>query len=128
MAGDEGIANWIAEKLRGDQFSAVNSIGSGYIEIARKDGSSFIAAAIGVQDIVMSNHVTPLFSAGKKRPEFVVNVPSKAIWSGPAIEFIHDAPAAFGALGELIKAARGKSVSTYRHREYDFAHFVSTLR
>jgi hypothetical protein len=56
----------------------------------------------------------------KRSPEFVVNVPSKVIWSGPAIEIIHGAPAAFGTLGELAKAARDENVSSYRHREYSF--------
>jgi hypothetical protein len=121
VAGDEGVAKWIADKLKSDgQFSAVNSIGSGFLEIVSTDRAPFTAAAIGVQDIVAPNHVTPLFGVRGRRPEFVVNVPSKAIWSGTAIEFIHDAPAAFGTFGELVRASREDRVCTYRNREYSF--------
>ena len=120
MAGDEGIARWVADRLRSDaQFKSVEPLGSGYLEIVRKDYAPFIAAAIGIRDVVQHSHVAPLFG-GVRRPEFVVNVPSKVIWSGPAIEIVHDAPAAFGTLGELAKAARTENVSSYRHREYSF--------
>jgi hypothetical protein len=122
MAGDERIANWIANKLKDDeQFRLVNSIGDGFLEVARRDHAPFQAVAIGVQDVVAENHVAPLFEVKGRRPEFVVNVPSKAIWSGIAIELIHTAPAAFGTFGELIRASsRDEPVHTYRNREYNF--------
>jgi hypothetical protein len=48
-------------------------------------------------------------------------MPSKAIWSGDAIELIHAAPAAFGTFGELIRASSiDEAVHTYRNREYNF--------
>lgn len=119
MAGDEGIANWIASKLNDDQqFKTVESIGSGFLKIARKDSRPFTAVAIGIKDIVTEEEIIPLFR--QVRPEFVVNVPSKVIWSGPAIDFIHNAPAAFGTLGELTKAAREESVCAYRNKNYSF--------
>lgn len=49
-----------------------------------------------------------------------MNVPSKAIWSGAAIELIHDAPAAFGTYGDLIRASRDERVCTFRNKEYRF--------
>jgi hypothetical protein len=119
VSGDERVAHWIASKSDED-FRAV-PIGSGFLSIARKSGGQFTAAAIGVTDVVTLAHVKPLFEIGNKRPEFVVNVPSKAIWSGSAIDFIHDAPAAFGKFGELTRASRGdEAISSYRNKEYDF--------
>lgn len=120
MAGDEAVARWIANKLKGDEFIAVDSIGSGFLKITRQDFVPFIAAALGVQDIVRRDHVVPLFEVEARMPEFVVNVPSKAIWSGPAIEFVHDAPAAFGTFGELIRASSEELLWEYRNREYTF--------
>jgi hypothetical protein len=76
--------------------------------------------AIGVQDVVTRDHVTPLFEVREIQPEFVVNVPSKAIWTGAAIEVIHDAPAAFGTFGELISASREETVFEYRNKNYSF--------
>jgi hypothetical protein len=120
VAGDEGIAKWIAEKLQGDsRFASVNAVGAGYLDIVRKDHPPFTAAAIGIRDVVLLAHVAPLFD-GERSPEFVVNVPSKAIWSGSAIDVIHGAPAAFGTFGELSRAARNEDVGSYRHREYQF--------
>ena len=121
MAGDEAVADWIASKLEDDkQFSAVDSIGLGFLEITRKGHDPFTAVAIGVKDVVLLDHVVPLFEVNGRQPEFVVNVPSKAIWSGQAIDFVHDAPAAFGRFGELAKAAREEPVTAYRNKEYAF--------
>ena len=62
MAGDESVANWIAEKLREeDLFRAVNLIGDGFLKIERKEHAPFVAAALGVRDVIKRNHVTPLF-------------------------------------------------------------------
>jgi hypothetical protein len=120
VPGDEKVAIWIADKLQSEgEFSAVTSTGSGFLDITRKGQDSFVAAAIGVRDVVTPGHVIPLFEV-KKPPEFVVNIPSKAIWSGQAIEVIHAAPAAFGTFGELLRAAREDFVSTYRNKEYSF--------
>src|SRR5690349_21228663 len=103
MAGDERVAEWIAKKLRDDeQFSSVEPTCDGFLEVARKNRIPFQAVAIGVQDVVAVDHVAPLFVVKGRRPEFVVNVPSKAIWSGAAIDLVHAAPAAFGTFGDLI--------------------------
>jgi hypothetical protein len=121
VAGDDGVAKWIANKLKDEgALSVVESIGSGFLEIACKDGTRFTAAAIGIQDVIGRDHVVPLFELEKIQPQFVVNVPSKAIWSGSAIDFIHDAPAAFGTFGELIRASREVPVSAYRNKNYIF--------
>lgn len=121
MAGDDGIAHWIAEKLKGDgRLSAVRPIGSGFLEVVRKDGTPFTAAAIGINQVITGQHVAPLFQISGLRPEFVVNVPSKAIWRGDAIDLIHNQPAAFGTLGELTKASYEDRASSYRNKEYKF--------
>ena len=121
MAGDVGVADWVAGKLQDDQsIISVTSIGAGFLEIQPKKGPAFIAAALGVKDTISRAAVRPLFEVKGIQPQFVVNVPSKVIWSGEAIEIIHSAPAAFGTLGELTKAAREESVFSYRNREYNF--------
>jgi hypothetical protein len=117
VSGDERVANWIAGKSDAE-FSAV-PVGSGFLSVTRKGGAQFTAVAIGVADIVTLSHVKPLFES-ELQPEFVVNVPSKAIWSGSAIDFIHNAPAAFGTFGELIRASREEPLHSYRNKEYSF--------
>lgn len=121
MAGNERVARWIAEKLKEEgDFAKIEPLGSGFLTITRKGQPSFTAAAIGVDDVVTSAHVTPVFGVDGIEPEFVVNVPSKAIWEGEAIDFIHDQPAAWGNLGDLIRASRDAPVSSYRNKQYRF--------
>jgi hypothetical protein len=121
VAGSNSVAQWIAGKLdTNEQITAVEPIGSGFLRISRKQFAPFVAAAIGVKEVVELNNVSPLFGVSGVRPVFVVNVPSKAIWSGDAIEFIHDAPAAFGTFGELQSASREECVSDYRNKNYGF--------
>lgn len=119
MAGNEAVARWIAEKSSGEHFK-VNPIGAGFLQITREEGTPFIVAAIGVQDRVTPDDVVPLFQVNDRRPEFVVNVPSKAIWTGAAIDFVHNTPAAFGTFGDMTRAAREETVCAYRNKEYHF--------
>lgn len=121
MAGSESVAAWIAGKLKGDRaFLKVETTGSGFLSLERKDGATFEAVAIGVDDVVKRAHVEPLFADDERCPEFVVNVPSKAIWEGGAIAVVHDAPAAFGTLGDLIRASRDEPVYAYRNKQDEF--------
>jgi hypothetical protein len=124
VSGDERVANWIATKSDAD-FEAI-AIGSGFLSVKRRGGAQFTAAAIGVPDVVKLSHVEPLFEHQEHQPEFIVNVPSKGIWSGAAIDFVHDAPAAFGTFGELMKASRDEPAHSYRNKEYSF--FERTFR
>jgi hypothetical protein len=121
VAGSESVANWIVNKLKDDcDLAAIKAIGSGLLEITRKGCTTFAAVAIGINDVVRRDHVVPLFDLGGRQPEFVVNVPSKAIWEGEAIEFVHNAPAAFGTVGDLVRASRDEPVSSYRNKQYSF--------
>lgn len=121
MSGDESVAAWIADKLKGDtQFQAVDPLGLGFLNVVGKDGHQFLAAAIGVKSVVEVRHVIPVFTVEGTRPEFIVNVPSKAIWTSSAIDYVHNAPAAFGTLGDLRRASRENVVSSYRNKEFNF--------
>lgn len=120
MSGNESTAAWIVKKLKEERDLANTvDLGAGYLQVVRDGKASFTAVAIGIDDVIALSHVQPLF-VGAQKPEFVVNVPSKAIWSGEAIEFIHKAPAAFGKLGELTRAAKVSPPSSYRNKEYAF--------
>jgi hypothetical protein len=111
---------WVADKLRANpDITAIDLTSSGLLQISRKDHPSFKAAALGVEDMVMEAHVVPFF-VGAERPQFVINVPSKAIWTGPAIELVHSGPAAFGGMGDLSRASSQERVSSYRFRNYQF--------
>src|SRR6266852_5593693 len=120
MGASERVANWIVDKLRDDQNLKVEHVGSGFLQVARNRGASFIAAAVGVDDVVREEHVSSLFLLNQHNPEFVVNVPTKAIWTGGAIDLIHNAPAAFGSLGDLVRASQNTPASAYRNKQYAY--------
>lgn len=111
---------WVAGKLRAeDDITAVDVTTSGLLKISRKDYPPFKAAALGIKDVVMEAHVAAFFATADK-PHFVINVPSNAIWTGPAIDLVHGGPAAFGGMGDLSRASRDERVSSYRFRNYQF--------
>jgi len=121
LSGDENAANWVLRKLLEDQdFKNSENLGSGFLKISRIEQTPFLVAATAVDDIVTQQHVEPVFSTKKRKPEFVINVPSKAIWRGDAIEFVHGSTAAFGTLGDLIRASRDEPISLYRKKDYKF--------
>ena len=80
---------WVANKLKDEpDITTIDVTSIGLLKISRKDYPAFKAAALGIEDRVMEAHVAPFFAVTDK-PQFVVNVPSKAIWTGPAIDLIH---------------------------------------
>lgn len=122
MMATSWATTWVADKLKADPGPEITSVivnSSGLLQIGRKDYPSFRAAAIGVEDRVTEAHIASFFAAAD-RPQFVINVPSKAIWTGPAIDLVHSGPAAFGGMGDLNRASRQETVSSYRFKNYQF--------
>lgn len=117
---DEQVARWVAKKLEeNNDLKTVGLSDVGLLIVNRSDKKPFIVAALSEQELVTVQHVAPLFQ-NSETPDFVVNVPSKAIWSGPAIDVVHRGPAAFGGIGDLGRAARLDEVSSYRFRNCEF--------
>lgn len=116
----DSATDWVAEKISaGDELELVDHMSDGLLFVKAKDHDPFPVAVTGVKDVVRREHVALVFS-GETKPEFLVNVPSKALWSGAAIALIHGAPAAFGTLGELSRAARLEEVCAYRNKSREF--------
>jgi hypothetical protein len=114
------VTDWVAGKISSeDGVEVVGRTSEDFLIVRPHDGSSFPLAVIGVKDVIQREHIEPIIS-GENKPMFVVNVPSKALWSGTAISLVHAAPAAFGTLGELSKAARLEVVSEYRNKTREF--------
>lgn len=96
-----GATDWVAEKLAESQgFEIVGRTPEGFLIVSAKGAPHFLLAVLGVRGVIGAADVEPLFS-GANKPQFVVNVPSKTLWSGAAIEKIHAASAAFGTLGKV---------------------------
>src|SRR5580698_9725381 len=110
---------WVVERLEEGHDLKTAGLSDGLLIVNRPDKKPFMVAALGEQELVTMQHVSPLFQKSET-PDFVVNVPSKAIWSGPAIDLVHKGSAAFGGMGDLGRAAHLDDVSSYRFRNYDF--------
>jgi hypothetical protein len=114
------VTNWVAEKIDSqNDVKVVDRTTEDFLLIRHNDGRAFPIAVLGVDGVIQPGHVQPVLSHATK-PEFVMNVPSKALWSGSAISLIHATPAAFGTLGDLLKASRSDDVPAYRNKTYGF--------
>jgi len=118
MAGS--VTDWVAGKIDPrENLCVVGRTLEDFLLVQYKDNPPFAVAVIGVQDVILESHVSPLFSHATK-PDFVVNVPSKALWTGGAISLIHAAPAAFGTFGDIGRAASGGKVHGFRNKNWEF--------
>jgi hypothetical protein len=116
----ENITDWVANKINPeDGLTVVGRTAENLLIVKFHDDEPFLVAVIGVNGVILPEHVQPLLSHATK-PQFIVNVPSKTLWSGDAISLIYAAPAAFGRLGELGKAARSGNVPSYRNKNWDY--------
>lgn len=124
MSGN--VTDWVADKLttKGD-FEIVNRTPENFLVVRSKDGYTFLVAVLGLQNVIGLSDVEPLF-AGATKPQFVVNVPSKTLWSGAAINFIHAASAAFGTLGDISRAANTEDAGSYRDKNMGF--FINAMK
>jgi hypothetical protein len=113
--------DWVSDKLvTKEQLEVRGRTPEGFLLVkSPTDGYTFRVAVLGVQTVIEHSDVQPLF-AGANKPQFVVNVPSKALWSGAAIDYIHAAPAAFGKVGDVSRAAGAGNVATYRDKKMGF--------
>lgn len=118
--------DWVAEKLVEDsQLEVLGLTNEGFLRVRwTKTGYTFCVAVLGVHGVIQPSDVDPLF-AGVEKPQFVMNVPSKTMWSGSAIDRIHDADAAFGRLGDVSRAAAKGDAGSFRDKKMGF--FIDAL-
>lgn len=124
MSGD--ATNWVADKLATNEgLEIVDRTAEDFLVVRSSDGSTFLVAVLGIQNVISAADVEPLF-AGATKPQFIVNVPSKTLWSGAAIDLIHGASAAFGTLGDVTRAANREDAGSYRNKNMGF--FINAMK
>lgn len=120
------VIGWIAGKIAEmGEFETVARTPEGFLSITSNNGKSFLLAVLGVKGVIERANVEPFF-VGRVKPDFVVNVPSKVKWNGPAIHRIHSENAAFGTFGEITKACHLENVGDYRNKGMSF--FINSMR
>lgn len=112
--------NWVAEKLVSKEGLQVSGrTQEDFLIVGDESDYTFLVAVLGKKDRIERADVEPLFS-GHNKPEFIVNIPSKAIWTGEAINFVHKANAAFGTLSEVSNAYLTGDAGSYREKNMRF--------
>lgn len=120
------VTDWVADKLeQGEGLEIVERTAEDFLIVRAAGDYTFPVAVIGVKNMIQLSDVTPLFS-GPTQPEFVVNVPSKTVWSGGAIDHVHAASAAFGTLSDVSRAASTGDAGSYRDKNMGF--FIKAMR
>jgi hypothetical protein len=124
MSGN--ITDWVASKLAdNEKLEIVGFTPEYYLNVRSKDGNPFVVAVTGVKQVIELSDVDPLFASDTK-PHMVINIPSKALWRGAAIDRIHAASAAFGTLGDVSRAAYLEDAGSYRDKNMGF--FINAMK
>ena len=114
------VTDWVESHI--DSNSGLKLLGrtaENFLLIEDCQGRTCPVAVVGAKPVVMPADVASVL-AHVAKPEFVVNIPSSASWSGPAISIVNAVPAGFGSLGDLARAARQGDLSGYRNKEFGF--------
>lgn len=120
------VTDWVAKKLEESQgLEVIERTAENFLIVRAAGDYIFPVAVLGVQEVIRLPDVASLFS-GSTHPEFLVNVPSKALWSGSAINRVHSASAAFGSLGDVSRAASTGDAGSYRDK--NMGVFINAMR
>lgn len=112
--------DWIESRIDSNVgFRLVGRTSEDFLLIEDCKGRICPVAVVGARPVVMPADVESALAHATK-PQFVVNIPSSASWSGPAIAIVHAVPAGFGSLGDLGRAARKGNLSGYRNETFGY--------
>lgn len=118
--------DWVADKLANDEsLKVIDRTPEDFLVVRAKDDYTFLVAVLGFQNVIQLRDVQPVFG-GAAKPHLVVNVPTKTLWSGAAIDFIHAVPAAFGTLGDIARAADTQAAERFRDNTMGF--FIDAMQ
>ena len=116
----DNLAEWVADKLAGDpNLYQIDQISEDRLRIGRKTADTFTVGLLGLRGLVTEEAIR-FFITPSEPLQFVCNVPAQGIWSGAAIDLVHQMPAAFGGMGDLKRASREPDVATYRFKGFQF--------
>jgi hypothetical protein len=119
------VTDWVAEKLgTQDDVQVVDRTPEGFLVVRSEDGYTFSVAVLGIKRVIDLSDVEPLFS-GAAKPKLIVNVPSVTLWSGAAIDRIHEESAAFGTFGDISRAASTGNAGGFRDKDMGF--FINAM-
>jgi len=105
--------------------SRAERIGRGLVLVERKDLPPAIVGIISANPVTRADLEAPL--AAQPQPDFILNIPNDASWTGEAIIELEAEGVAFGKMYDLYRALRmNDDLSTYRNPEFDFVERIMT--
>jgi hypothetical protein len=122
----DSVTDWVAGKLNAEHgLEVVDRSPEGFLVVKATSGYTFLVAVLGLKSVIGLSDVEPLF-AGATKPLFVINIPSRTLWSGAAIDLIHSESAGFGTLGDVSRAADTGDAGSFRDKDMGF--FINAMK
>ncbi len=121
MAKDQ--SRWLVGVLpRHTEVAQAERIGRSLVKIERNGKSSVVVGILSANPVTCAD-LEPLIAA-VPRPAMIVNIPTRASWSGDAIEKLEAEGIAFGKMYDLFRGLHENNLSAYQNPEY---HFVERI-
>jgi hypothetical protein len=113
-------SNWLIGSLqRHEKVASVVRIERNVVQIDRKAAPSAIVGVISAKQVEIGDY-TQLLST-KPRPQFILNIPNVALWTGQAIYDLECEGVAWGKMYDLYRALNQEDdVSVYRNPSWSF--------
>lgn len=118
MAKDQ--SHWLIGVLpQHRDVTRAKRIGRGLVMVERKDKSPAVVGILSANPVTCAD-LEPLL-AGEPRPAMIVNIPTRASWTGEAIDKLEAEEIAFGKMYDLFRGLwRDDNLSAYRNPEFYF--------
>ncbi len=122
MAKD--LSNWLAGVLPNhDEVASASRVGRGLVQIERKKQPPAIVAVISADPVTLGD-LEPIWGMNP-RPEFVLNIPTAAGWTGEAIMELNSKGLAYGKMYDLYRGLnQNEDLSKYKNPEIYFVERI----
>lgn len=121
MAKDQ--SRWLVGVLpQHANVARAERIGRGLVKVERKRMSSVVVGILSANPVTCAD-LEPLIT-GVPRPAIIVNIPTRASWSGDAIDKLEAEGIAFGKMYDLYRGLGENDLSAYQNPEYYFVERI----
>lgn len=97
-------------------------IGRGLVMVERKKMSSVVVGILSANPVTCAD--LEVFITGAPKPAMIVNIPTRAVWSGDAIGKLEAAGIAFGKMYDLYRGLTERDLSAYQNPEYYYVERI----
>ncbi len=121
----ESASTWVAKNFNDPKLIHIDRTIEDFLVFEDGNGLRLLVAVLGIRNVINISDVQQLFLSNNK-PQLIINIPSKTLWSGAAIDFIHSQQSAFGSMGDISLAAKSNPVGSYRDK--NMGYFITSMK